>query len=257
MLAQARRVKILDMICEEGSVRVSELSSLFCVSEVTIRQDLEKLSRNGQIVREHGGAHLGSMADQVRSLQLQRTGNMRSKQAIARLAATLVLDGQSIILDAGSTTTEIARALVARRDITVLTTALNIALELGSRPGFHTLVAGGEFKPPTLSLTGEKAAAFFDNVHVDTTFLATAGVSLSAGLTYPGFADLGVKRAMIAAAGRVCLVADSSKVGSVALATLGPLSMVHTLITDSGIDTRTRRSIEAQGVEVLVAHTPQ
>jgi DeoR/GlpR family transcriptional regulator of sugar metabolism len=114
-------------------------------------------------------------------------------------------------------------------------------------------VTGGEFKAPTLSLTGEHAAALFENVFVDKLFLAAAGVSLESGLTYPGLSDLPVKRAMIRAARTVYLLADSSKIGRKSFATLGNLSAVHVLITDAGIDGRSRRDFESFGIEVLVA----
>lgn len=203
MLASERRAKILEMLTEEGSVRTSQLSRVFGVSEVTIRQDLEKLGADVRVTRAHGGAHLSNIPQQVGSLVLARTQNMDRKTAIGAAAASLVLPGSRVIIDAGTTTTELARAITAT-PLTVLTNALNIALMLGSRPDIEVLVSGGEFKAPTLSLTGEKAAAFFENVNVDTLFLATAGVDLEAGLTYPGFADLPVKRAMVKAARAWC-----------------------------------------------------
>jgi DeoR/GlpR family transcriptional regulator of sugar metabolism len=253
MLAYQRRTKILDLIREEGTVRVTALSDIFSVSEVTIRQDLEKLADDGLVEREHGGAHLGEISQQVSSLTLQHRENMPQKESIGKAAAAMVTNATSIILDAGSTTTEIARHLNGFEQLTVVTNALNIALLLGSRGGISTLMTGGEFKAPTLSLTGEKAGAFFSNVNADTVFLATAGVDARAGLTYPGFADIPVKSAMIKAAQRVVLVADSSKIGKKSLATLGPVSLVHTLITDNGISESDRNSLRKAGVEVVVA----
>ncbi len=251
MLAAERRTQILEMLREEGSVRTTALSRVFGVSEVTIRQDLGKLTGAGHICRAHGGAFLASVPEQVRAMALAHSENMGRKTAIGRAAAALVCPGERIILDSGSTTTEVAHALSVR-PLTVITTALNIALELGSQPGIDVMVTGGDFKPPTLSLTGEKAAAFFGDVRVDRLFLATAGIDTEIGLSYPGFADLPVKRAMVAAASEVVLVADSTKIGRRSLAVLGELDRIACLVTDSGIAADARAGLERRGVRLVV-----
>ena len=253
MLAAQRRQKILDMLQEEGAVRVSGLSRIFGVSEVTVRKDLEKLAGQDLVVRGHGGAFLKSVPEQVRSLSLQHRENMDKKARIGKAAANLIRDGERIILDAGSTTTEIARHIGHKKHLTVITSALNIALMLGAEYGIETMVTGGEFKPPTLSLTGEKAAEFLQGIHVDKTFLATAGVSLDGGMTYPGFSDLPVKKAMIDAASTVYLVVDSTKIGRKSLATLGGIALIDFLVTDEGIEDRVRRDFEKAGVQIVVA----
>ena len=148
LLGQRRRVRILELLQEEGSARVSELSRVFAVSEPTIRQDLDRLQEDGLIIREYGGAFLKSIPDQVRSLSLQHTENMQRKSAIGRKVAEFVRDGDTIILDAGSTVTEAARNLEGKRDLTIVTNALNIALLLGGHFGFEVMVTGGEFKGP-------------------------------------------------------------------------------------------------------------
>lgn len=253
MLAQHRRSRILDLIKEEGSARVTDLAGMFEVSEVTIRQDLERLAQDNLITREHGGAFLKTIPDLVSTLSLDHAENMELKRAIGERAAALIQSGQSIILDSGTTTTEIARNLADKHELTVITTAVNIALMLGSRPGIEVMLAGGEFKPPTLSLTGQKAADFFTNVHVDTAFMAVAGVSVEAGLTYPGFNDLPLKRAIAQAASKVYLVADSTKIGRKAFARLGGVELIDSLITDSHITDEDRGELEQAGLEVLTA----
>jgi DeoR/GlpR family transcriptional regulator of sugar metabolism len=143
--------------------------------------------------------------------------------------------------------------LTERKDLTVITNALNIALMLGSEPSISVIMTGGEFKAPTLSLTGEKAAVFFSNLHVDKLFLATAGISLKAGLTYPSISDLVVKKAMIDAAEEVYLLADSSKIGKSSLASLGALSLVDYLITDIGIKEKDKQVFKENDIEYLIA----
>jgi len=253
MLADQRRQRILELIQEEGSARVTALSRLFKVSEPTIRQDLQKLAADDHIIKSHGGAVLKTIPQQVRSLSLQHLENMDRKLLIGRKAAEFIKDGDSIILDSGSTTTEVAKNLSGRRDLRIITNALNIALLLGTNPTFEIMMTGGEFKAPTLSLTGEKAAAFFDQIHVDKLFLATGGISEDNELTYPGLSDIPVKRAMIETATEVYLVADSTKFGRHSFASLGSIKLVNFLITDRGISAEARATLQNLGVAVILA----
>lgn len=253
LLAEPRRRKILEWLQEEGSARVRDLSAAFEVSEATIRQDLERLEADGYITREHGGAFLKTLPRQVETLSLQHLENMDKKRRIGVRAASLVGDGETIILDAGSTTTEVAHSLLQRRELTVITNALNIALILGAVPGFAVHMPGGQFKAPTLSLSGDKSVEYFRDILAGKLFLATAGVSLEAGLTYPSFADLQLKQAMIKAAQHVYLVADSTKINRTSFTRLGTLDVIHSFITDDGIRDEDAREFERRGIELIVA----
>ncbi|MCC5930452.1 MAG: DeoR/GlpR transcriptional regulator [Cyclobacteriaceae bacterium] len=253
MLANQRREKIMALIREDGHAKVNQLSKIFKVTEVTIRQDLEKLEKEGLIEREHGGAFLKNVSSQVKSITLQNQDFMAEKEAIAQKALDFIKDGDTIILDSGSTTTEIAKIMTGFTNLTVITNALNIALILGADPGITVVVTGGEFKAPTLSLTGQKAADFFENLHVDKLFLATAGITLKSGLTYPSISDICVKRAMIESANTVYLVADSSKIGKSSFASLGALSLIDFLITDSKIQEREMVQLREHDIKVLTA----
>ncbi len=235
MLAAQRREKIMEFIREDGQAKVQDLSHLFKVTEVTIRQDLEKLEQRGLITREHGGAVLSNAGLNVKDFTLLNQKNMEAKKAIAREAIKLIHDGETIILDSGSTTTELAKLLSGFSNLRVITNALNIAVILGSNLGINLNVTGGEFKSPTLSLTGVKAANYFTDIHADKLFLATAGINLKTGLTYPSFSDLPVKKAMIDVSDKIYLVADSTKIGTSSFASLGALSLVDHIITDSNI----------------------
>ena len=252
MLANQRRLKILEMLREDGVVKVMTLGKFFKVSEVTIRQDLEKLEKEGLVTREHGGAYLNSVEQQVRSLSLN-SENIELKEKIGRKAAEFIQNGDSIIMDSGSTTTEIAKHILDRKNLTVITNSLNIALLLGAEPGINLIMTGGEFKGPTLSLTGQKAADMFQGLHVDKLFLATAGISLKAGLTYPSLSDIVVKKAMIESADKVYLVADSTKIGKSSLASLGALSLIDYLITDVGIKEMDRKIFKENDIEFIIA----
>ncbi len=253
LLAEPRRMKILEWLQEEGSARVRDLSAAFGVSEATVRQDLERLEGDGFIVREHGGAYLKSVPQQVQSMSLQHLINMDKKKKIGRAAAAEVEPGSTIIIDSGSTTTELAKNLTSVEHLNVITNAINIALLLGALPTMTVHMPGGQFKAPTLSLTGEKSGDFFQGIFAEKLFLATAAISFEAGLTYPSLADLYVKRAMIRAASRVYLLADSTKIGRTSFSSLGSIDLVHCLITDEGISDADRLAFEARGIEVIIA----
>ena len=178
---------------------------------------------------------------------------MDKKELIAAKCMEFIESGDSIILDSGSTTTEIAKLLKGFKNLTVITNALNIAMMLGTEPGIELIVTGGEFKPPTLSLTGQKAADFFKGINVQKLFLATAGLSLKAGLTYPSISDIVVKKAMIDAAETTYLVADSTKIGKSSFASLGALSLINYIITDSGIDQKHKEVLKDNDIELIIA----
>jgi DeoR/GlpR family transcriptional regulator of sugar metabolism len=253
MLANQRRQKIFELLREDGSAKVARLARIFKVTEVTIRQDLEKLETEGLIIREHGGAFLKNIQDSVHSFIPLNTENMDKKAVIGKKAASLIENGDSIILDSGSTTTEIAKNIIGKKGLTVITNALNIALILGADKGIEVMVTGGEFKPLTISLTGQKAADFLGNIHVDKLFLATAGISLRSGLTYPSLSDITVKKAMIDAADTTYLVADSTKVDRNSFASLGALSLIDYLITDSSIDPKHLELFKENRIEVIIS----
>ncbi|GAB4018613.1 DeoR/GlpR family DNA-binding transcription regulator [Spirosoma koreense] len=253
MLPNQRRDKILELLKEDGSAKVIDLSRIFKVTEVTIRQDLDKLEKDGLVTKEHGGAYLKNVETQVRNFSLGNQENIDKKELIASKCLEFIESGDSIILDSGSTTTEIAKKLRGHKNLTVITNALNIAMILGAEPGIELIVTGGEFKPPTLSLTGQKAADFFKGINVQKLFLATAGISLKSGLTYPSLSDLVVKKAMIDAADTTYLVADSTKMGKSAFASLGALSLIDYIITDAGIEEKHKQVFHDNEIELIVA----
>ncbi|MBN2509556.1 MAG: DeoR/GlpR transcriptional regulator [Spirochaetales bacterium] len=253
MFAEQRRDKIIELIRENGSVRVSNLSKLFNVSEPTIRQDLDKIESAGEIARDHGGAYLKTIPDSVKSLSLVHMENIELKSRIGKKAAEFVKPQTSIILDSGTTVTEMSKMLVQKKELRVITNSLNIALILGAEPGIEVHMTGGEFKAPTLSLTGDRAAVYFNNMHVDQLFLAAAGITFDDGLTYPGFSDLPVKRAMIESSREVFLLVDSTKINRPAFAALNVLNKINHMITDSGIKEEDKIRFESFGIKVIIA----
>jgi DeoR/GlpR family transcriptional regulator of sugar metabolism len=251
MTLNQRRTKILEMIREDGHAKVQDLCRTFNVTDVTIRQDLEILEKEGYLQREYGGAFLKDVGMFAKNITLSNQSNMSAKQELARKAVEYIKDGDSIILDSGSTTTEVAKLLTDYKNLNVITNSLNIALILGENPGINLIVTGGEFKAPTLSLTGQKAADFFFNIHVSKLFLATAGITPDLGLTYPSISDLVVKQAMIDSSDTIYLVADTSKIGICAFANLGPVSLIDYFITDSSITPEQKKLLEDSDIHVI------
>jgi DeoR/GlpR family transcriptional regulator of sugar metabolism len=252
MFQEQRREKILGLLRENGSCRVQELAVLFEVSEPTIRQDLEALEKTHPVTRQHGGAYINEYASFTDKLMLEHTEHMEEKRRIGAKAAEFVKSGDNIILDSGSTLTEMARCLTDRKNLSIITTALNITLMLGAEPTNHILLAGGELKPPTLSVTGEKAAAIFKDIYVEKLFLATGGFSLTAGLTYPGISDLPLKEAMINSAHTIYLLADSSKLEKIYFASLNYQKKINYLVTDSNVEESYVKSLNDLGIRVIV-----
>ena len=235
MFPEQRREKIIELLRENGSCRVQDLKKLFQVSEPTIRQDLEVLEESELIIRQHGGAFLSNYSSFASGIQLARCTNMEKKALISAKAAEFVNSGDSIILDSGTTVAEMSKYLAVKKNLKIVTPAINITLALGKEPTNTILMTGGEFKAPTLSLTGENASLIFKDLYVEKLFLAAGGFSLEAGLTYPGFTDLSLKRAMIDSAKTVYLLVDSTKLEKVLFASLGCQDKIDYLITDTGI----------------------
>jgi DeoR/GlpR family transcriptional regulator of sugar metabolism len=252
MFPEQRREKIIELLRENGSCRVHKLKKIFQVSEPTIRQDLEAMEQAGLIIRQHGGAFISNYASFATDIQLERHTHMDLKELISARAAEFIASGDSVILDSGTTVTEMIKYLTNRKDLKIVTPAINITLALGKEPTNTIIMTGGEFKAPTLSLTGEKSVHIFNDLYVEKLFLAAGGFSLEAGLTYPSFTDLPLKRAMIDSAKTVYLLVDSSKLEKVLFASLGCLDKIDYLITDNGITDDYIKKLAEKNIETIV-----
>ncbi len=253
MILNPRQSKIFLLLREEGQAKVSFLSKTFNVTEPTIRQDLAILENKGLIVKVHGGAILKNVSEQVRTLSLEHKENMVMKSMIGKKAASLVNNGDSIILDAGSTTTEMAKNLIGKINLAVVTNSLNIALLLGSIPSIEIQMPGGGFRAPTLSLGGDLSSDFFSKIHADKLFLAAVGFSFESGVTTPGLNDLSIKKAMIKSAEKVFLIIDSTKIGKTSFGVICGLSDIHAVITDSGISKEQQEQFRKEGIQLVIA----
>ena len=249
MLVGERRRRIIELLASHERAQVGELAARFSVSESTIRRDLQLLSENGVLERTHGGALQPSRFEP--SFGQKETESRQEKLAVAREAMRLIEQGQTIFLDAGTTTLELARLLPPRRDITVATNSVPIAAELANR--VRLILTGGAVKELTLALTGPMAERSIEQMHVDIAFVGMNGVSASAGLTTPTLEEAATKAKMIASARLAVVLADSTKLGVVTFARVAGLDEVDLIITDERAPAAELELLRAAGVEIAIA----
>lgn len=226
-----RRREILRQLFLTGYLEAKELAVNLGVDASTIRRDLDSLARDGHLQRTHGGARPLPGAVDV-PYAVKEHERREAKGAIAALACQLVGDGDSIMLDSGSTTHELALALRSRRDLTVITNDLRIGLLVSDYPGIRLLVTGGDLLSSTYTLFGERAVAFIENLRVDWTFLGADAIDARDGITNTNTIEVPVKRAMITAARTTVVLADTSKFGRHALVRVAGIEEVDEIITD-------------------------
>jgi DeoR family transcriptional regulator of aga operon len=249
-MQQADRLgTIMERLSLDGSVNVVEIARELEVSAATVRRDLRLLENQRLLGRIHGGAVPQGVLYEL-PLRYKSTRQPEQKRRIAREAATRVVDGWAIGLTGGTTTTEVARALVDRPRLTVVTNALNIASEIAVRPNLKLVVTGGVARAESYELVGPIAEASLEGLNLDMVFLAVDGISPEAGLTTHHEIEAGTNRALIERASRVTVVADSSKIGKVAFARICTVADIDELITDDGAERAAVAALEDRGVTV-------
>ena len=254
---EERHRLILDAVQDNGMVTVAVLCRTLDVSPVTIRRDLHQLALQGLVHRAHGGALLASAPSlpSSESPVLNRMAQTRAcKACIGRAAAALVLDGSSVFIGSGSTTAFVARHLVARRNLTVVTNALNISLELASAEGVTVVVTGGVMRASELSLIGHIAEQSLQEVRVDRAIIGIPALSVEHGLTNDYLAEVMTDRHVISMSPELVVVADHTKFGRVESAFIAPASRISTLVTDAQADPATLAQFRAIGIRVIVAN---
>jgi DeoR/GlpR family transcriptional regulator of sugar metabolism len=241
MLPAQRQTRIVQQLQEAGFVEIAQLSAALGADRSTIRRDLRDLEARGLVHRARGGAFAGPATGHADiPYKVKRIENRAAKQAIGQFAATLVGSSESVLLDAGSTTFEVARALLGRHDISVVTNDLNVAMCLSESPRVQLVVTGGILLESVYTLVGPKTVAELRELHVDRVFLGADAIDHEAGITNTTFVEVEVKRAMMAAAREVVVVADSSKFEHRALAPVCGLDEIDLIVTDDGLDPEIR-----------------
>lgn len=247
-----RRGQIAELVRQQGTARVSELAERFQVSEVTIRNDLVRLEKDGLLIRDRGGAITSSPSSTLIAFDQRADLNLEAKRRIGQAAAQLVDPNDTIIMDAGTTVVEMVRHLKPVAPLTVVTNALNVAVELRTVPESQVLLLGGSVNYATFSTLGPLTEQSLDDLVVQKVFLAAQSVDRQAGVTDTTMEIAQVKRAMVRVARRVILVADSSKWGRAGFIKVVPLHAIHTIVTDTNLPDEARLAIERMGVELIL-----
>jgi DeoR/GlpR family transcriptional regulator of sugar metabolism len=248
MLTDERREQILERLRVHGRVLASDLVDQFQVSADTVRRDLRELDEAGALRRVHGGA-LPRRGD-TDPLPVRARRAPEAKASIARHAAQLVSNGDVVILDGGSTTLKLARALPPNRSATVVTNSLPIALALAEHPGAETIVVGGNVRARSLVTVGAGAVASLEHVRADVLFLGVCGLHPEIGITVEDAEEREGKRAMISGAADVVALADHDKLGTALPFVVAPLTVLTKLVTDA-TDESALAPYRARGIEVL------
>lgn len=251
LLNEERRRAILAMVRRDGRVLVNTIAERFGVSPVTARNDLLALHKRGLVQRVHGGAISIGFTAADPALRQKAALHGREKAAIAQAAAKLVQAGETIVLDSGSTTMEIAKQLRKIAPLTVVTNAVNIAETLAGSE-VEVVLTGGTLRENSFSLVGPLAEETLAQLNADRLFLGVDGIDTLRGVTTPNLLEAKVNRVMISIAREVVVVSDSSKFGRRSLCHIAPLRALHRLITDRGIPPADLKRLREAGVEVTL-----
>lgn len=250
MLTGQRRQVILEHVQSYKAVKTSELSETFAVSPMTIRNDLNALAEQGQLVRVHGGAIMRQWLTTEPSYDDKTDINRSEKEAIGREAAALVEEGMAVFIGNGTTTMQIIRHLPTDRHFRVFTNALNHSLEVNQLPQAKVFVVGGYLREVSLAMVGRLAHQALKGVYFDLAFLGVNGISIDHGLTVPSLEEAETAAEVIDHSQRTIVVADHTKFGIVAHGKIADISDVDVIITDSGLDPRLMNSLSNLDVEI-------
>lgn len=253
VFAEERKSRILQLLNENNRLLVPDLCEAFHVSPATIRNDLRELESCGLLQRTHGGALSNPKTRFELNSWQKEISQLAEKQAIARFAAGLVDDGDTIAIDTGTTALEFARMLGNKRDITVVTNDIQIASQLEQSANAAVILIGGIVRKGFHCTVGPVAVRMLGEFSVDMAFVATNGISLDKGLTTPDIDQAEVKKAMIRIADEVIVLCDSSKFGNKAFVQVAPVAAVSRIVTDQNIDERDLRAFQSKDILVSIA----
>lgn len=251
MLNEERRIKIQGIVTQKKRILVKQISKEFDISEVTARKDLEILEKRGILSRVHGGAILNQASVHDIALTEKEHIYPKEKQLIGEKAAQWIKEGDVILLDSGSTTTQIARNIKFKKDIKVITNAVNIASELAGSE-IEVILTGGFLREKSFSLVGPIAEDALRHTNADKLFLGVDGIHFEFGLTTPNLMEAKVNQLMIKKSLEVILVSDSSKFGKRSMSFIADVASIHKIITDRNIDRDELKRLEELGIEVFL-----
>lgn len=249
---EERKKLIVEYININTKATVPELCKQFSVSSATIRNDLRMLAKQGLLKRTHGGA-ISNRNVNFEQITVEKSVTcIENKRAIAKTAIEYIREGDSIALDAGTTTFEIAKLLTQYQKLTIVTTDLNIATFLENHTENMVIIAGGLIRKGFNYTYGEMAVETLKNMNVDTYFLAANGISTRKGLSTPKMETASVKRVLMKNSGRIILVADSTKIDTISFSSFAQLGEIDVFITDQNANRNFLEEVKAQDVDVVV-----
>jgi DeoR/GlpR family transcriptional regulator of sugar metabolism len=256
MFAEERLLRIVEIVNQLGKATVAELSENLAVSAVTIRRDLERLEEKELLIRTHGGAMalqntLLEVAPE-KSFSEKNEAFAAEKERIAEAASKLVNDGDAVLLTPGTTNMRLARLLIGKKELTLVTNAANIVTHIGSQSGIAIILTGGKLRDKSFAMVGPLADQALSGIRVDKLFLGIDGFDFKEGLTTPNLAEANTNRQMISIAKKVIVVADHSKFGKVTFSQIAPLGVVHTVISDRLIPEEVAQKIRDLGIELIL-----
>ncbi len=251
MFAEERHELINSILNEEGSIKVTELSEQLKVSEATIRRDLQEMEEKKLLRRTHGGAIKMENNNFEPAFVDKENTNHEDKVKIAKYAAKLINDGDTIILDSGTTTLEIARNLTAK-NVTVITNSIDIAAELTNKEDIELIVTGGILRTSTRAMVGSIAVNIFEKFKVNKLFLGANGISVEDGITTPNYTEALTKTSMISSAKKIFIVADSSKFENTCFSKICDIDKVTSIITSGEVYEDIIEKLKIAGVKVVV-----
>ncbi len=243
---------ILNKIQADGRLEVQSLCKELNVSSVTIRKDLKLLEDKNLLYRTHGGATLNNPYAADRPVNEKQHLQSGEKNRIGALAATLIEDHDSIIIASGTSVLSLARHIQAKGSLTVITSALNVAMELISQPGIEILQLGGVLRKTSSSVTGPYSDNILNDIFCSKLFLGVDGIDLEFGLTTTSALEAHTNRQMIAASQKIIVLADSTKFGRRGFGKICGIDQIDHVITDSGISDQTVKALESLGIKVSI-----
>lgn len=251
--AALRHESICSTLEASGRVSIPDLAEKLEVTAVTIREDLKHLESRGFLTRVRGGAVVTPGQERESALELTSMTNREDKHGIATYGASLIKNGHTVIIDVGSTTTALAKALSPDlRDVIVITNGLNIAMSLESAPGVSVIVTGGTLRPLQHSLVAPMGTLILDQLRADIAFIGCNGVDVERGFTNANIAEAEIKQAMLRAARYAVFLADHDKIGKVASAFVADVNRADLLITDNRADPEVLEALQESGLETVV-----
>lgn len=251
MLAIERKNEILGKLRAEQRVLVSELAAYYGVTEETIRRDLDKLEREGYATKTYGGAILGNSTKTDLSYTIRNKTNVDAKNQIAELAASLIEDGDHLMLDDSSTSLFIARRLKEKKNLTLITNSVELVVELANVEGWTIMLTGGRLKPESLALVGGETQKMLRAYHVDKVILSCKGIDPEAGITDSSEFHAQTKQSMLRGAKQRILVLDGTKFDKISFVEIAPLSEMDIVITNACPPQRWLDFFAKAGIRVL------